>query len=86
MGAESRSECNERCKKYIDEKLINFDKDNKYKVIIIISHAGPIQFIMRKFGLNIENVHDVLFCQQYYFDISKGIENAKFIEKVDFNN
>ena len=83
---ESRSECNERCKKYIDETLINFDKDNKYKVIIIISHAGPIQFMMRRFGLNIENVQDVLFCQQYYFDITKGIENAKFIEKVDFNN
>ena len=81
---ESRAECYERCKKYIDEKFINFDKNNKYKVIIIISHSGPIQFMMRRLGYNVEDVQKILLCEQYYFDISQGIENAKFIEKINF--
>ena len=81
---ESRAECYKRCKKYIDEKFINFDKNNKYKVIIIISHSGPIQFMMRRLGYNVEDVQKILLCEQYYFDISQGIENAKFIEKINF--
>lgn len=81
---ESRDECFVRCKKYIDEKFVNFDKDDKYKVIIIISHSGPMQFMMRRLGHNIENVQTILFCEQYYFDISQGLEKSKFIEKVNF--
>ena len=82
---ESKDECYQRCKKYIDEELINFDKNNKYKVIIIISHSGPIQSMMRALGFYIEDVHKILFSEQYYFDISEGIDKAKFIEKVTFN-
>ena len=82
---ESRNECYERCKKYVDEDLINFDKNNKYKVIIIISHSAPIRSLMRSLGFYVENVHNILFSEQYYFDISEGIDKAKFIEKVTFN-
>ena len=82
---ETRDECYERCKNYVNEKLINFDVDNKYKVIIIISHAEPIKFMMRRLGLSAEEVKKILFCEQYYFDITEGIEKAKFIEKVGFN-
>ena len=80
---ESRDECFIRCKKYVDECLVNYDKNNEYKVIVIISHAGPIQFMMRALGYNVENVQNILFCEQYYFDISEGIKNAKFIEKIN---
>jgi broad specificity phosphatase PhoE len=82
---ESRDECFVRCKKYVDECLVNYDKNNDYKVIVIISHAGPIQFMMRALGYNVENVQKILFCEQYYFDISEGIKNAKFIEKIIIN-
>ena len=82
---ENEFELRERCKKFIDEKLINFDKDNKYKVFIIISHAGPLQCMLRRLGLKIKNYHEIKIAQQYYFDITKGIGNANFIEKVDFN-
>ena len=80
---ESGVELNERCKKYVDEKLMNFDKDNKYKVIIIVSHSGPIKGMFR--GLGFKNFNAVKIAQQYYFDITKGIGNANFIEKVDSN-
>ena len=80
---ESRDECFIRCKKYVDEQLINFDKNNEYKVIVIISHSGPMQFIMKRLGFIIDDVHKIHFCEQYYFDITEGIENAKFIEKVN---
>ena len=82
---ESKDECYERCKKYIEEELINFDKNNKYKVIIIISHAGPIQFMMKILGFNEKKFHKILFSEQFYFDISEGIDKPKFIEKVTFN-
>jgi len=82
---ESKDECIQRCKKYVEQQLINFDKDNKYKVIVIISHGGPIKYIMRRLGFNLENEQKISFCQQYYFDITEGIENAKFIKKVDNN-
>lgn len=81
---ESRKECFDRCKKYINERLINFDKNNKYKIIIIISHSGPIQFMMKSLGFNEENVNDITFCKQYYFDITEGIENAKLLEIIDY--
>lgn len=81
---ESRDECFIRCKKYVDEYLVNYDKKNEYKVIVIISHAGPIQFMMRTLGFNVENVQNILFCEQYYFDISEGVKNAKFLEKINF--
>ena len=81
---ESCHELYERCKKYIDEELIYFDKDNKYKIIIIISHSGPIQSMMKRLGFYVENVHNIAFSDQYYFDISEGIDKAKFIEKVNF--
>ena len=80
---ETRDECFIRCKKYVDECLVNYDKNNEFKVIAIISHAGPIQFMMRTLGYNVENVQNILFCEQYYFDISEGIKNAKFIEKIN---
>ena len=80
---ETRDECFIRCKKYVDECLVNYDKNNEYKVIAIISHAGPIQFMMRTLGYNVEIVQNILFCEQYYFDISEGIKNAKFIEKIN---
>ena len=80
---ETRDECFIRCKKYVDECLVNYDKNNEYKVIAIISHAGPIQFMMRTLGYNVENVQNIFFCEQYYFDISEGIKNAKFIEKIN---
>ena len=40
---------------------------------------------MRTLGFNVEDVQKIKFCQQYYFDITDGIEKSKFLEKVDFN-
>ena len=82
---ESQEECSKRCEKYVDEQLINFDRDNKYKVIIIISHSGPMRYIMKKLGYYVKDVKDILLADQYYFDISNGIENAKFLEKIGVN-
>jgi len=81
---ESKDECYIRCKKYVDEVLVNYDKNDEYKIIVIISHGGPIKYIMRALGYNIElfHGHKVMFSDQYFFDISQGIMNAKYIEKI----
>ena len=82
---ENQDECCKRCEKYVEEQLINFDKDNKYKVILIVSHSGPMRCIMKKLGYYIKDVKDILIADQYYFDISDGIQNAKFLEKIGVN-
>lgn len=74
--------CLKRCKKYIEEDLTNFVKTNKYKIIIIVSHSGPMMFLMRNLGFYEKNVKNILVSEQYYFDISEGIDKARFIEKV----
>ena len=79
---ENRDECFKRCKKYVDEQLINFDKDNKYKIIIILSHSGPMEFIMKSFGFYEKNTKNIFVADQIYFDISKGIRNYKFLESI----
>ena len=81
---ESKDECYLRCKKYVDEVLVNYDKNDEYKAIAIISHAGPIKYTMRALGYNIElfHGHKIMFSDQYYFDISQGIINANYIEKI----
>lgn len=81
---ESKDECYIRCKKYVDEVLVNYGKNDEYKVIVIIAHGGPIKYIMKALGYNIELFHGqkVMFSDQYYFDISKGIMNAEYIEKI----
>jgi broad specificity phosphatase PhoE len=82
---ESKDECIERCKNFINEKLINFDNNNKYKVIVIISHAGPIKCTMKNLGYNINIDQKIPLCLQYLFDITEGIDKAKFIETIDCN-
>ena len=82
VGKEKKDECSKRCKKFVNEQLTAFDKNNNYKVIIVVSHAGPLQNIMKKCGLKIRDYHEIIVSHQYFFDISDGIENAKFLEKV----
>ena len=79
---ESKDECIQRCKKYVEQQLINFDKDNKYKIIIILSHSGPMEFIMKSFGFYEKNTKNIFVADQIYFDISKGIQNYKFLESI----
>ena len=62
--------------------MINFDKDNKYKIIIILSHSGPMEFIMKSFGFYEKNTKNIFVADQIYFDISKGIQNYKFLESI----
>ena len=40
---------------------------------------------MKKLGYYIKDVKDILIADQYYFDISDGIQNAKFLEKIGVN-
>lgn len=88
VGIERGGEYSKRCARFVDEQLTTFDKNNNYKVIVVVSHAGPLQALMKKVGLKIRDYHEIIVSQQYFFDISDGVENAKFLEKVgsDWND
>ena len=57
------------------------DKNNKIKIIIIIGHRGPIKYFFKKLGYECNNKKEVDYCSQFYFDVTDGIDNSKFLGK-----
>ena len=73
-----------RCRNYLYVDLqqkIN-KKYNDAKIFILITHSGPMQLYL--YNLNYRGMveSDYIYCGQFFFDISDGIKNAKFLSKA----
>lgn len=80
---ESKEQTEERTLEFINSILKDVvdDKNNKIKIIIIIGHRGPIKFFFKKLGYECKDKKEVDYCSQYYFDVTDGIDNSKFLGK-----
>ena len=85
---ESREQTEKRTIDYVNTVLKkevednnNNNNNNESKIIVIIGHRGPTKHIFKKLGYVCTNKKEVDYCSQFYFDVSNGIENAKFLGK-----
>jgi len=78
---ETKEQCEKRSFDYVNN-ILSKEIENHYnnKVFIIISHRGPLKFIVKKLGIVLKDKKDLDYCSQFYFDVSNGIENSKFLE------
>ena len=85
LYAESKEECEKRTICYVNnilKKEID-DKNNKNKIFIIVGHRGPLKYILNQLGLKKVDKKDFNYCSQFFFDISNGINNSKFLEIIN---
>ena len=79
---ESREQSEKRTTDYVNTVLKKEVEDNnECKIIVIIGHRGPTKNIFKKLGYVCTDKKEVDYCSQFYFDVSNGIENAKFLGK-----
>jgi broad specificity phosphatase PhoE len=82
LEEETKEQCEKRSVDYVNNILKKeFDnKSDNNKIIIIIGHRGPMKFILKKFGLDIPEKKTLDYCTQFFFDVTNGIDNSKFLE------
>lgn len=82
LDEETKEQCEKRSIDYINKILKKeiCDKDKNCKIFIIIGHRGPLKYILKKLGFNIVEKNRLMYCSHFFFDISKGIDNSKFLE------
>ena len=82
---ESKEESEKRTLEYINTVLKKEIEEshsiNDCKVIVIVGHRGPIKHIFKKLGYTCVDKKEVDYCSQFYFDVSNGIDNSKFLGK-----
>ena len=82
LEEETKEECEKRSIGYLNnilKKEFENKKDNN-KIIIIIGHRGPMKFILKKLGLDFLEKKNLDYCTQFFFDVTDGIDNSKFLE------
>lgn len=83
LDEETKEQCKKRSIDYVNnilKKEIDNDNESNNKVFILIGHRGPMKYILKKLGLNILDKKCLDYCTQFFFDVSNGIENSKFLE------
>ena len=84
LDKETKEECEKRSLDYLDNKLKK-ELDSKYNlnnIVIIIGHRGPMKYILQKLGFNFDDKRKLNYCSQFFFDISNGIDNSRFLEAI----
>lgn len=85
---ESKEETEKRTLDYINmvlkKEIEECHNINNCKVIVIIGHRGPIKYIFKKLGYVCIDKKEVDYCSQFYFDVSNGIDNSKFLGKQKY--
>ena len=82
LEEETKEQCEIRSIDYVNNILKKEfeNKNDNRKIIIIIGHRGPMKFILKKFGLDIPEKKTLDYCTQFFFDVTDGIDNSKFLE------
>ena len=89
LEPETKEQCEKRSFDYTEKKLkINIEKNSDKKIFIIIGHRGCLKYILKKLGYDniIKNKKILDYCSQFFFDITKGIDNATFLENISKPN
>ena len=87
LEKETKEQCEQRIYNYYDnilKKCVENNKENK--IFIIVGHKGCLKHILKKLGYNLINKNILDYCSQFFFDISKGLAQAKFLENLDKPN
>lgn len=84
LDAESKEDCEKRSINYTNSVLKKEidNNNNRNAIFIIVGHRGPLKYILKKLGINIIDKKDFNYCSEYFFDISNGIDNSKFLENI----
>jgi len=83
LEAESKEQCEKRSFNYVETNLKkNIEKNNDKKIFIIIGHRGVLKYILKKFGYKLTDKKILDYCSQFFFDITKGLDNAIFLENI----
>ena len=83
LEKETKEQCEQRIYNYYDnilKKCVENNKENK--IFIIVGHRGCLKHILKKLGYNLINKNMLDYCSQFFFDISKGLDQAKFFENL----
>ena len=84
MEAETKEQCEKRSFDYYENILKkNIENNNENKIFIIVGHRGCLKHILKKLGYNLKNKNMFDYCSQFFFDISNGLNQAKFLEHLD---
>lgn len=85
IKTETVEECYERCKDYLFNVLkpiIINNENEKVKIYIIVCHQGVMKSFLSLLHYKPEHKYKIGFCEQFYFDISDGLENGKLIKII----
>ena len=84
LDKETKEQCEKRSLDYLDNILKKEldNKNNLNNIVIIIGHRGPLKYILKKLGFNIADKRKLDYCSQFFFDISNGIDNSRFLETI----
>ena len=83
LEAESKEQCEKRSFNYTENFLKKIiEKNNDKKIFIIIGHRGVLKYILKKLGYNLPDKKILDYCSQFFFDITKGLDNATFLENL----
>lgn len=77
---ENYEELDKRCDIYIKQFLSKIEDYKNKKVIVMFCHSGPMKYLLKALGKEIE-IKDIQIAEQFYFDIS-DISNIKFLERI----
>ena len=84
LEAETKEQCEKRSYDYYENILRkNIENNNENKIFIIVGHRGCLKHILKKLGYNLKNKNMFDYCSQFFFDISNGLNQAKFLEHLD---
>ena len=84
LEAETKEQCEKRSFDYYENILKkNIENNNENKIFIIVGHRGCLKHILKKLGYNLKNKNMFDYCSQFFFDISNGLNQAKFLENLD---
>ena len=89
LEPETKEQCEKRSYDYTDNILnTNIEKNNNNKIFIIIGHRGSLKYILKKLGYHdiIGNKKILDYCSQFFFDVTKGLDNAIFLENISKPN
>ena len=83
LETETKEKCEQRSFNYYDNVLKKaVEKNKENKIFIIVGHRGCLKHILKKLGYNLINKNMLDYCSQFFFDVSKGLDQAKFLENL----